>query len=199
MNTDDFQALRRLQQLCERYRQNKAQPSLAERRSFSSAADLEKFRQLRADPTPKSILLRQAAMLKLKQRRLAGCARAWTETVQPYIAFEVHLVDLQRGKLIASVANHAHKYQLSLALRGGRLKHFQQRCSAAVSDVHVVVGAAPRLEVSSPRLPRAADDRENEIVSHVDLGIIAPDQAGELAGQIADAEVRAIANDDGVR
>lgn len=199
MNDADLAALRRLQKLQQGYQHAKSQPTLAERRAFSSQGDLKAMREARADPTPRSILMRQAATLRVQQRRLAACARAWAETVQPYLPFEVALIDLTRGKLVVSVLNHAQKYQLHTALRGGRERHFQQRCTAAVSSVHIVVGEPPRSAITAPRQTRALDERDSEIVAHVDQGVIAPDQAAELSSRITDAEHKAISRDDGLR
>jgi hypothetical protein len=198
MNDADLAALRRLQKLQSSYQHAKSQPTLAERQAFSSAADLRAMREARADPTPRSMLMRQAATLRLQQRRLAACARAWGETVQPYLAFDVALVDLSRGKLTVSVANHAHKYQLHTALRGGRERHFQQRCTAAVSNIVITVGEPPRTTISVPRQVRAMDERDSEVIAHIDQGAISPDQAAELASRLTDAERHAIQHDSGL-
>ncbi len=157
------------------------EPTARDRRMLGDRAGPLKQRvQLRNDKTLATMMDLRVRETLNRKKNLGRAAAAWRETVEPYLAFPAILLDIRKGVLVVLVENGSQRFELDRTLRGGRKKHFLQRCLAPVDDVKISVGPPPKPIVAQERRTRTLEEEDQEIQDHVDRGLLTPEAAQDM-------------------
>jgi hypothetical protein len=165
---------------------DKFAPKLALRRRLRSASKIEEYERLRRDPTLGVWVDRASKLLKRRRRTFAAVRAAWAETVEPTarrLQVDVCLADIKRQTLIVVVPNKAQQYLLDRELASGLHRHFVSSCRASIADVQTRVGKLPATLVRQSRRTRTIDEELEEILAHLDAGVITQEHADQLQAE----------------
>jgi hypothetical protein len=181
MDGKDMESISRIERLRKNRVPPKDEPTRRDRLAVGDRAGLLKQRVLlRTDQTLSTMMdLRRREMLN-KKKNLSRAASAWRETVEPYLSFPAILLDIRKGVLIVLVENASQRFEMDRTLRGGRKKHFLQRCLAPVDDVKISVGPPPKAIVAQERRTRTIEEEDEELQDHLDRGLITEESAQEV-------------------
>ena len=115
-----------------------------------------------------------------RKRNLGRAAAAWRGTLGPDLSFPAILLDIRKGVLVVLVENASQRFEMDRTLRGGRKKHFLQRCLAPVDDVKISVGPPPKAVVAQERRTRTIEEEDEELQDHLDRGLVTEETALEV-------------------
>jgi hypothetical protein len=181
MDAKDRESISRIERLRAQRVPPADEPTARDRRAVGDKAGALKQRvKLRTDKTLATMMDLRVRETLGRKKNLGRAAAAWRETIEPYLTFPAMLLDIRRGVLVVLVGSGSQRFELDRQLRGGRKKHFLQRCTAPVDDVKIAVGAPPPLVTPQERRTRTIEEEDAEIQEHLDQGLITPESAQDI-------------------